>query len=180
MTDTEADFDLAAVFGVLLQIGSTMERLNRRIDAIEKREKQWAELAPRPLRVRKSGVYPTTSGQTLVLGLPGPRLQRQREYRQLIVGGATWGTSAAGTANVYVSPSNPDVLGEGAEALWAQVDEAASLPSVAFYSSGQMVVNYGFDIYVEIINGTAGQVYAVAGFCWDVPEGLWRPEPTVL
>jgi hypothetical protein len=110
--------------------------------------------------VAATGEMPATG--SLFLDLGGPAPFRMWQLRRLVVGGITYALAAAGSAIVHVSPSVPNP-----SSLLTVVDQAASLPLPALYSTHQIVLHAGERLYVEIAGGTSGQTYAAAGSVED-------------
>jgi hypothetical protein len=92
--------------------------------------------------------------------------------RQFTVGGLAPNVAAAGRADVYVNGSDPQsaatLTSLGMEG-WR--DTAASLPAVAFYSNGAIVLRPNDDPMVIITNGTPGQTYVSVCRFEQVQEG---------
>lgn len=95
-----------------------------------------------------------TNGNALITFDPVSQGERWDLYR-LVVGGATWGTTAAGTAVVYRTSSAATTT----PSLTAVIDEAASLPNVAFYLDNQVPLQSGEKLVVFVSGGTSGQQY---------------------
>jgi hypothetical protein len=74
---------------------------------------------------------------------------------RLVVGGVQWSTTAAGSAVVYLTSGQATTT----PSLTQVVDEAASLPSVAFYLAKQVSLISGENLVVYVSGGTSGQQY---------------------
>ena len=85
-----------------------------------------------------------------------------------MVGGANWAAVVGGRADIIIAANAP--LNTPPRALSDVVDVAKSLPSVAFYSSGQLVLRNPQQLYVVIATPTATTQYAVGGGGFDVPD----------
>ncbi len=81
------------------------------------------------------------------------------ELRRLVVGGVTWGTTAAGTAVAYKTSG----FATTTPGLTAVFDQAPSLPNVAFYLSKQVPVLSGEKVVVLISGATTSQQYLASG-----------------
>lgn len=159
MSDTDDDqvpgagFELLAAFGA--KIGTLTDSIER--DRAERR----AALARRPVNHRSpvSLAYPASGNLALDMG--GPSQGRVWLVRRVVVGGITWGTVAAGTAELYISalPSNLLATERPMNEL---IDQAASLPLRAFYSNEQAVVAQNERLVLVVVGGTAAQQYVGA------------------
>lgn len=105
------------------------------------------------------------SGAAILNFDPVPRGERW-ELRRLIVGGVTWGTTAAGSAVVYKT-SGPLT---SSPPLGAVLDQAATLPAVAFYLVEQAVLVGGEMLAVAVTGGTASQQYLAVAQVVAVPD----------
>lgn len=105
------------------------------------------------------------AGDSVVIDLGGPAYGRLWQLRRLVVGGALWTSTVAGSALVVVStqrsstPPLPDIA-----------DQAPSLPNVATYSTGQVIVRNPNHLYVVFLSPTASTLYAVGGAATDIPD----------
>lgn len=169
-----ADLDLGASLSVgeqsvqlLAGIKASMDGMTARLDKVLAAQEDYQRHGPVRISLRRVGTA-NSSGSAFALDLGGPTYGRLWEVRRLVVGGATWGTTAAGTAQVVVLPTSPETTTD--PAMTDVVDEAASLPSRAFYSSGQLVVRSPQRLWVVILSPTASQSYAAGGEGFDVPD----------
>jgi hypothetical protein len=154
---------LAAMAGLT---SATQQLAKAQSDWIEQ-EKEYQRLGPVFVQMLASGTVDASS-DPLILDLGGPASGRVYEVRQLVVGGLLWSTTVAGVGLVLVQPNSPPP--NVVPGLGGAEDCASSLPSVAFYSSGQFRVMHPNHIYVVIIGGTASTTYQVAGDAFDVPN----------
>lgn len=84
--------------------------------------------------------------------------------RSIVVGGLTPTTTAAGRADVYV------VAGHSVEEIGTLAgvglsdwrDQAATLPSVAFYGRGELPLRFNERLSIVLSNATNGQQYVAA------------------
>lgn len=126
-----------------------------------------------PTNVQLRGASGGAATGNLVIGLGGPSQGRKWEIRRLIIGGSTFGSTVAGTAEVYVSAVPGAVVGAGRN-LADMVDQASgatpSLPSVAFYGAGQIVLRYPQELKIVIVSPTASTPYEAGGAAIDLPD----------
>lgn len=127
------------------------------------------------IQVRLSNTGTTdSSGDTIEIGLGGPSYGRLWQLRSLSVGGPLWTTMVSGSALVVVgsarnlTPPTTDI-----------VDEAGSLPSVAQYSTGQVIVRHPNHLRIVILSGTDSQQYVVGGYVTDMPDKRERIEASL-
>ena len=111
----------------------------------------------------------TASGATVVIDLGGPAYGRLWQVRRLVVGGAQWGDTAAGTALVVVAP-NASATPPTSDVA----DFTATIPNSAFYSTGQVIVRNPARLYIVVLTPTASTTYAVGGAATDMPDRRHR------
>src|ERR1035437_8097626 len=171
--DAEIDAGRAHL-DVLLGIRAGIEGVHGELRKLLRAQEEYERRGPVFVALQAAGSV--DSGQDpLYLNLGGPAALRVWEVRQLVIGGATWATTVAGTAAIVVAPTAPSPLvGVGLSSIQ---DHAAALPSVAFYSSGQFRVRHPNHIYVAILLGTASTAYQVGGDAYDTPD---RPIPQMF
>ena len=108
---------------------------------------------PQPLSLTATATA-DANGNALIVYDPVPQGETW-ELRRLVVGGSTWATAAAGTAVSYATSgaavATPSLLGV--------FDEAASLPNVAYYLDGQVVLTPGERLVVLVSGATSAQQY---------------------
>lgn len=92
---------------------------------------------------------------------------RQQSVKRLTIGGANWGASAPGSAVAFVDSMTyqPDVD----VPIMRVVDQATSLPNVAYYLDDQIVITPGSCLQVQIYGGTSGDVYYGAAAVRSIP-----------
>lgn len=166
------EIDLGFLFKLGVNLNSSLEQMNKRLAHIEALEAAYEERGPVRVALRAAEAS-DASGAAIVLDLGGPAHGRLWEVRRLVLGGAAWSSTAAGTALIVTgsgtassAPPLPDV-----------VDEAASLPKVSFYSSGQVVLRNPAHLYIVIDSPTASTTYAAGGEAFDMPD---RPTRAVF
>ena len=155
-----------ASFGALLDIKASIDTLGDLTRELLRQQEAYEEYGPVQLSLRAAGVSP--AAKDLVLNLGGPSYGRLWEVRRLVVGGANWAAVVGGRADIIIAANAP--LNTPPRALSDVVDVAKSLPSVAFYSSGQLVLRNPQQLYVVIATPTATTQYAVGGGGFDVPD----------
>ena len=111
----------------------------------------------RSLSVLTTSAVADASGTALITFDPVPRGEHW-ELRRLVVGGATWATAAAGTSIVFATSGQPS----STPPLGAVLDQATSLPDIAFYLAGQALLTGGERLVVAVTGGTADQQYLAA------------------
>lgn len=105
------------------------------------------------------------AGDTLAIDLGGPPYMRLWQVRRLTVGGALWTSTVAGQALVVVSPNQVT-----SPPLSDVADQAGTLPSVAYYSTGQLIVRHPNHLVVVVLTPTVSTTYAVGGAATDLPD----------
>lgn len=165
MTDLGVDFsaDLKLELG---KLGKNIERLGAH--ALRARELDRAR-QPFSARIQASAVCPSPS-VNFGLNFGGPDAGFYWVVRRLVVGGLTWSTTAAGTAEIYVTglagAAGTSTSGAGSIAairsLSDLVDESAALPNKAFYGSEELIVQPNESLVAVVVGGTASQQYVAA------------------
>jgi hypothetical protein len=168
MPGIDLDVDLGPI-EVMAGVRAELSTLNKHNAAwAEHRRREIARTkVPIMVRLPVSGVIPTPTVRTGI-NLGGPDPGYYWMVRRLVIGGVTWKTTAAGTAEVYVTGlsggqggavTGPMISGL---ALTELVDQAASLPNKAFYSDQQLMLQAQENLMVVVDSGTAGQLYIAA------------------
>lgn len=149
----EIDADL------VLSLGSSADKLTAASDAMTKamtrppQQPVWSTIV-------KSGVS-NSGGSDMVLHMGGPRQGFYWDLKNLVVGGNTWAATVGGSALLVVAGQRP--FNSASLGLTAVCDEASgqtpALPSVAFYSEGQVRIYPPDDIYVIFVGPTASTTY---------------------
>lgn len=156
------DVDLGPI-EVMASIGTEVRKMNDNFKKWRQAEMRRSQL-PSDDRINTSVTIPTPTARTGI-SLGGPSAGYYWLLRRLIVGGTTFKTTAAGTAEVYVTGLGSDtgsaITGPiiTALALTDLVDQATTLPNKAFYSNRQVIVQANENLMVVIDSGTAGQLY---------------------
>ncbi len=130
-------------------------------------QEEYQQRGPLQLALRTSG----TSGSSgdLGFGFGGPKYGRLWEIRRVIVGGLDWDTTVSGSAQLYVA-SVPALQMVNNDNLADMVDQAATLPSVAFYSSGQIVLRHPQELHIVIDGPSATTSYVASAGGFDIPD----------
>jgi hypothetical protein len=169
-TSLSASFEVA--------IGNVGDMLSRKLDEQLREIRREAELLPVTAKLSSAFTYQTSGpvicqqngfGQGVLVG--GPTIGDQWSVRQIVVTGITLGSTVPGQAWILVSAAPPSELSPTSVIDWAQC-----LPSVAFYTPGQMYVQPNEKVYLVITGGTPGSVY-VASFTFQVTK--YTPAPPV-
>lgn len=162
--EMEAEVDLGplvleSIVGLKASFDSVAKELKKARD-IEDAYQRGAIEVP----LRQSAVSGATG--SLLMGLGGPAYGREWQVKRLTIGGSLWTSTVAGTALVLISPSSGQLLPSTSDIA----DQAAALPSVAYYSARQLVVRHPNHLYVIILTPTAITQYAVGGEATDLPD----------
>jgi hypothetical protein len=162
--DKGAGLDLSIFGEIALHLRSLADSADR-----QDKERQ-ERLARLPIfkSLAASGRFPSSGNLGLVFN-EKPDLGRMWIVRGISIGGVTWGTTAAGSAELYVTGQPGAVVAVNRD-LTTLADEAPSLPAVNTYSSTQIVVNGGAYLVVVIVGGSSGQNYAARVQIEDHPE----------
>lgn len=96
--------------------------------------------------------------------------------RSLVVGGATWDTAAAGTAEVYASAMDLRLMLDAAPPLTDLVDQATALPLPAKYGRGELTLRNPERLFVRFVGATPGQEYTATIRLEDIQESHTREE----
>lgn len=144
-----------------LHIGST----RRLTEALRPRPPQ----APAFMRIAGTRIADSNGVAVIRFNLRGPDQGHMWYVRNLVVGGNTPTTAAAGRADVYVSAGgSPHELNSLAGlGLGDWRDESIALPNVAFYGRGEMPLGINEQLYVVVTGGTAAQQYVAAATAED-------------
>ena len=140
--------------------------LGRLSDALDRNTKSQRDTlralkatAPADFRVQQSG---TSAGSgDLCLVIPGPDTGFFWYVRRLVIGGAAYSSTVAGTGEVYVTAIN-NASYVNIRDTADLVDQASSLPNQAFYGQHEFMVQPGENVVVVIHSPTATTLYKVA------------------
>ena len=158
------DLSLHALAG----IKASIDGMTARLDKVLAAQDDYQRHGPVQLSMRAAQVS-NAAGDAIVFDLGGPSYGRLWEVRRLVIGGATWSSVVGGTALVTISSTS-----SADPALTDVMDQAGSLPSPAFYSSGQAVLRNPQRLIVVILSPTASTTYSTAGAGFDVPDEARR------
>jgi hypothetical protein len=164
MPGLEADLDLGPL-SIMAGVRAELSTLNKHNAEHRKREIARTRV-PVDARLTTVGACPS-GGADFVLSVGGPDPGYYGLLQRLIVGGVLWRTTAAGAAEIYVTGLS---FGAGAGTgpmmtalgLSDQVDDAATLPNVAYYSPHQVIVQAQENLVALIHGGSAAQQYVMA------------------
>lgn len=158
--------------GAKVDLIAKLDEINTRLKSIEEIENRYQREGP--VQVNLQGNASTLAVvATIFIDLGGPTFGRVWEVRQLAVGGLTWATTVAGTAQIQVAPA----VQNAAAPVGTLQDVANALPEIAFYSAGQFRVVYPNRVYVVIVGGTASTQYSAGGDALDLPD---KPSRTTV
>jgi hypothetical protein len=152
--------------GIKVELG----KMNKHNDWERKRAAEAARAkVPAQVRMFASVVIPTPTVRTGI-NIGGPDAGYFWLLRRLVIGGTTFKTTAAGTAEVYVTgltgQQGAAIVGPivSAMSLNDMVDQFATLPTTPprLYSNQQVIVQAQENLMVVIDTGTAGQQYTTA------------------
>lgn len=96
--------------------------------------------------------------------------------RSLVVGGATWDTAAAGTAELYASAMDLRLMRDASPPLTDLLDQATALPLPAKYGRGELTLRNPERLFVRFVGATPGQEYIATIRLEDVQEAADRSE----
>lgn len=183
-----AGLDVSA--GLELAIGTLNDRLAKDAAArIWAREIDRARV-PVVATLKASATIPTPTAP-MGLNFGGPDAGFEWCVRRLVVGGLTWGTTAAGTFEAYVTGLG-GILGASSGGggasnpagvrMMTDLVEQGSMPFRAFYAKNQMTVKENESLVVVVAAGTQAQQYvasahiqvfrtAMAG-AWQYDDGI--------
>ena len=113
---------------------------------------------------------------TLVFDLAGPSQDLMWEVRRLAVSYPDPSTgSQAGTAYIFASATRPSAtpLNAGNWVDWTG-GGGATLPSVAFYSTRQIVLHAPERLWCVVVSPASNQQYVVSGRALEYPDRRYR------
>lgn len=172
MTATETNEgvvgQLVAKLGLMVSIGEQQtketRKMSRKLDAFR---------AMQPVDFRAQGSAVADAGGIAVIQFTpsGPDQGHKWELQNLIIGGVTWATVAAGAAEVYVSAMDFRLLRDASPPLTDLVDASANaLPLPAQYGRGDITIRNGEKLYVRLTGATNGQTYVASARGLDIQE----------
>jgi hypothetical protein len=171
--EIDAEVDLGPlVLQALVGLGASMDTLNKHLRNIAALEEVY-QFGAKQVRLSMTGIS-DSNGDTFEIGVGGPTYGRLWQVRSLVVGGPLWTTTVAGTALVVIG-ANKNLT----PPITDIVDEAGSLPSVAQYSTSQLVVRHPNHLRVVILTPTGSTQYAVGGWATDMPDKRERIEASL-
>jgi hypothetical protein len=87
----------------------------------------------------------------------GPEVGTEWSIRQIVVGGTTLTAAATGTAWFLVSAAPPNE-----QSITSVIDNATTLPSIAFYTPGQFYLAPNENLYMIVTGGTNNAQYVAS------------------
>ncbi len=153
------EFSLGAVVGLKASMDGLAQRISRLLRYEEAYQFGAVEVALR------GAAQSDAAGDSLVIDLGGPAYERLWQVRRVTIGGVSWSSTVAGQALVVVSAnraSNPPISDVA--------DQAATLPNVGYYSTGQLIVRHPNHLYIVVLTPTASTNYGVGGAATDLPD----------
>lgn len=132
-------------------------------------------------RIATTGTAPASGILVLRFPLAGPDQGHFWYVRQLVVGGLTRTTAAAGSVDVFVSATSTlSALGSlAAIGIADERDFSAAMPNNAFYGRGELALRFNEELFVVVSGGTSGQAYVAAASFEDFEEAGVREEWSV-
>lgn len=161
-----------------LAIGKLGDRITSTLDDNLRKMRAEARALPALVKISTAFTYSSTgpvivgqggTGQGVLIG--GAEIGRQWTIRQCIVGGTTLTASPAGVAWLLVSAAPPNEL-----SITSVIDQATSLPLIAFYSEEQFYLAPNENLYLVVTGGTNGVTY-VSSISYQ--ESAFIPRQTV-
>lgn len=144
-------------------------KIDGHLAQVAKSQQAFAEWLSKSTRAAR---YLSTDGQGTcdtngyaVIQLNGPQIGRRWVVRCVLVGGLTWGTTAAGSAVLVVQSQAPST--DMQPPLVNCNDQTGTLPNKAFYGHGEVVVGQMQRLWLVVTGGTSTQVYAATAYYVD-------------
>lgn len=168
--------------GISLRLGVAVDSM---ADELKKNREAWLQRAtdaPRGVLLRFASTAPGTQPFTLQgpeVGGVGPQDGEVWALRACRVGGITPTTTAAGRADLFVSPFDPNSDAGPGPLVADWVDQSTALPNVAFYDSWQAQMRNPDNLYIVVTGGTAGQQYTANAFFEIYREGGYEAVVTL-
>jgi hypothetical protein len=176
------DLDVSAgPLEAMASLSVELGRMNDRADDAARAEKRRRDLlrtrTPIDVRLFSSGICPTPTAN-FGISLDGPDPGFYWHVRRIVVGGVTWATTAAGSAEIYITALTGlrGIAATGGVAsirsLTDLVDQTATLPYKQYYATHQLYVQPGENLIGVIVTGTAAQQYIMAAQV-EVHRTIW-------
>jgi hypothetical protein len=157
-----------AQLSALVEIKASLDGMTSSLKKLLAAEYAYEQHGPTFHPLRNGGVSPATGN--FAFGLDGPAYGRRWEIRNLVIGGLYFSSTVSGTAlALRTSVASVGLLLSQIN-LADVVDQASTLPDVAFYSSGQFVLRAPEKLVIVIIGPTASTPYVAGGSYIDVPD----------
>lgn len=151
-----------------LDFSSHLKKMDEYLARLEAFQNLYQQAGPIQLRLRASGTS-DANGDNFVIDLGGPSVHRLWEIRGVVIGGLTWSTTVAGSGELYIG-SNPTTARSLADLVDQASGSSPALPSVATYSSGQVVLRNPERLYFVVVSPTASTQYVAGARGFDVPD----------
>ena len=155
--------------GALVEIKTSLDTMGSELKKLVAAEYAYEHNGPTFHPIRNGGVS-NSAGSNFAFGLEGPAYGRRWEIRNLVIGGLYFSSTVAGTALALRTSIASVGLNLAQINLADVVDQAESLPDVAFYGSGQFVLRAPDKLVIVVIGPTASTPYVVGGSYIDVPD----------
>ena len=146
--------DLSFQVDLAAELKAGFDGLRSERDSRRQRE---LELIPFDIPIRGGGTGPSSGD--LIFSCQGPPLGRAWVLRRLVIGGTDPTVAVSGSAYVFASSA-----GDSDQLITATCfDWAQTLPLVGLYTSRQVVIQSGQQLWVKITSPTSGTSYALSG-----------------
>lgn len=182
MTATETPDAGSLLASISAKLGLTVD-LGREQLAATKKMNNYLDgariMQPVNFRTQGSAIANADGVAVIQFSPAGPDQGHIWVVHSLVVGGDAWATSAAGSAEVYVSAMDLRALGSASPPLTDLVDQADTLPLPATYGNNQLTLRNGEDLYMRIVGGTPDQQYSATARGVDYQEGIRKQTDSI-
>jgi hypothetical protein len=167
MAGLELDLDLGPI-EIMAGVRAELAQLNKHNEAAAAHRRREIARSRVPIDVRLNTVGAAPSGGAdFVLSIGGPDAGYYWLLQRLVIGGLLFDTTANGDAEVYVTGLSFPLGSSATYAISALglsdlVDHATTLPSIAFYSPHQVIIQASENLVALIGGGTAAQQYVMS------------------
>lgn len=181
MTATEQETggllaDISAKLGFSVELGQEQLAATKKLNATLDPTRM---MQPVNFRTQGSAIANAAGVAVIQFSPAGPDQGHLWVVHSLVVGGDTWATTAAGSAELYVSAMDLRTLNGTSPPLTDLVDQAATLPLPATYGDQQVTLRNGEDLYMRIVGGTSGQQYVASARGVDYQEGVRKQTDSI-
>jgi len=108
--------------------------------------------------VRKPASVTSGAAGNAVMSIDGPLMGQVWLLRRLVIGGTNWGSTVAGTAEIYATALMPSMC-LVARPINELVDQAPLLPNLNTYTGRQVTLRPNESLVIALIAPTASTVY---------------------